>query len=139
MLEHQAGKTANSVVSFLFDFLENYLKNHKFEKLIFFSDACGGQNKNHIMVKFCCWLAKTYNISIEHIFPVRGHSFNQCDRNFGLYGKLKKRKETVYTVDDYLSMLRTCRKYPTPFHVVDGSNLVKDWSSTLATYTHRMP
>lgn len=139
MLEHNGNKSSNSVVSLLFNFLENYLQKEEIGKIILFSDGCGGQNKNHTVVKFCSWLSKTYNISIEHIFPVRGHSYNQCDRNFGCYGKNKKRKENVYTVDTYLEMLRACRQYPSPFNVTEGSSLIRDWSSVLQNYTRRVP
>ncbi|CAF4891210.1 unnamed protein product [Pieris macdunnoughi] len=35
------------------------------------------------VVIFYTWLAKSLNMQIEQIFPIRGHSYNQCDRNFG--------------------------------------------------------
>lgn len=65
--------------------------NGNVTEIVFLSDVCGGQNKNSSMVKFGMWLAKKFNVNIRHILPVRGHSFNQCDRNFELLrSSLKK-------------------------------------------------
>ena len=89
------------------------------------------------MFKFYSWLASSYNVTVKNIFPVSEHSYNQCDRNFGCYGKIKKRLENVFTVNGYIEMFMSCRKNPSPFNVIEGVNLVKDWNSVLETFTSR--
>lgn len=70
---------------------EKLLGQHK--QIVLFSDAAGGQNKNITMVHFCTYISKQLKIPIRHVFPVRCHSYNVCDRNFGLYGRLLNKKE----------------------------------------------
>lgn len=94
------------------------------KKIVFFSDACGGQNKNMTVVMFTTWLANSLNIEIEHIFPVRGHSYNQCDRNFGRYAILLKSLETIETAEQYLNVMSSARKNPSPFNVMMASFLL---------------
>ncbi|KAJ8884789.1 hypothetical protein PR048_010985 [Dryococelus australis] len=41
------------------------------------------------------WLSKLLSVNITHLFPVRGHSHNQNDRNFGLYSQFLKKIECI--------------------------------------------
>lgn len=85
-LEGEAKKGAESVISFLYDFLSKKVQEMKHLKtIVFLSDACGGQKKNLLMTYFGLWFAKKSSVDILHLYPVRGHSFCQCDRNFGVY------------------------------------------------------
>lgn len=77
-IEGQAKKESESVVSFVYDCLVKKM-NTNIKEVVFLSDACGVQNRNLLMVKFEIWLVKKFSVDNSHIFPVRGHSFNQCD------------------------------------------------------------
>ena len=91
MLEGFAKKGSNTVINFvLFTILREYQPD-KHKKIILLSDSCGGQNKNYLFLQFFYSLAEKLGVVIEHMFPVVGHSYNQCDRNFGLYSKKKTR------------------------------------------------
>lgn len=91
-MEMQAKKNANSVASFVYHTLKQKLQEFTAVKnIILLSDACGGQNKNIVIVSFCSWLAKVHKVEVTHVFPVRGHSFGQCDRNFGLFKRKVKK------------------------------------------------
>ncbi|KAJ4451884.1 hypothetical protein ANN_03362 [Periplaneta americana] len=84
-METQAKKDPNSVASFVHNCLLKKLHDQsQIKNIVLFSDFCGGQNKNMDIVLFCMWFPKVFHVDIRHIFPVRGHSFSQCDRNFGL-------------------------------------------------------
>lgn len=131
-LECDGKKDSNSVCSFLDDFIKKKLSaNSSLKKINLFSDAAGGQNKNLNVVKFCTWFARTNKVKITHIFPVRGHSYCQCDRNFGMYGTILKRKERIESPDDYLNIMRVSRKNPKPFEAELSASLLKDWSTAL--------
>lgn len=129
-MEGQGKKGADSVISFVYDCLCKKMKGEVTE-IVFLSDACGGQNKNISMVKFGMWLAKKFNVNIRHIFPVRGHSFNQCDRNFGLVKSSLKKKEYIGTAKPYLEAIVHCRQNPSPFNVVMDRTLIKNWTESL--------
>ena len=45
------------------------------------------------------------------MFPVVGHSYNQCDRNFGLHSK-KNKVEIIETVEEYEDIIRQSRNSP---------------------------
>ena len=58
--------------------------NEDTKKIFLLSDACPGQNRNKTMSRFLIIAAVINRIDILHLFPVRGHSYCQCNRNFGL-------------------------------------------------------
>lgn len=71
--EGEAKRGPNEVCSLLWKTIQNMDSSVK--ELHVFSDACEGQNKNYTLIRF---FEKIYQY-----FPVHGHSFLQCDRNFG--------------------------------------------------------
>ena len=77
----------------------HYLKKLKdIDTVYLFSDSCGGQNKNTNIIHFLYLLVKQGNFKrIQHVFPVRGHSFLPCDRDFGLIEQKKRRVDRIYT------------------------------------------
>ena len=62
------------------------------------------------MVCFLSAMALESKIKITHIFPARGHSYCQCDRNFGLYSRQVKQTETIETADEYVDIIKNCKK-----------------------------
>lgn len=139
-LESDGKKDSNSVCSFLEDFVSKKLaENSNYKKVVFFSDSAGGQNKNLTVVKFCSWFSKKYNIEITHLYPVRGHSYCQCDRNFGTYGAILKKKEKVESPEEYLNIMRTARKNVKPFEAELSGDLLKDWTKGLGIMYKKTP
>ncbi|KAJ8883543.1 hypothetical protein PR048_015387, partial [Dryococelus australis] len=48
-------------------------------------DACGGQNMNNCTIRFLLSLTDTNRFDIIiHRFPILGHSYLACDRDFSL-------------------------------------------------------
>lgn len=63
----------------------------------YFSDGCFGQNRNHAMVRMLSCLVTTKMFKdIKQYFPIRGHSFLPCDRDFAVL-KRKLRRWTEYS------------------------------------------
>lgn len=106
-------KGGNTVCNLVFDAIKREIAIEGcFDKIYLFSDSCGGQNKNHYTLAFFSLLSKYLQLEIQHLFPVRGHSYCQCDRNFGMYGQRKAHKEVIETADEYCEMIENCRKSP---------------------------
>ena len=82
------------------------------------------------MVQFSLWVSKIFGVNVLQVFPVRGHSFSQCDRNFGLVKSYVKKEPTITTTKPYLEAMVHARKNP-PFTVVFDKSLIKDWSAAL--------
>lgn len=134
-LENEGFKNANSVCSMLYDFISKHM-GETVKKIILFSDSSGGQNKNITVVRFLTFLSEMLNVEIRHIYPVRGHSYNQCDRNFALYTRKIKRLEKVETAADYVKIFGKCRKKP--FELIHFTNF-KDWSAGLKPFSFNKP
>lgn len=131
-METHSSKNGNSVVSFLYDCLKkNLQKFPNIKVIVLLSDATGGQNRNTTMTKFCNWFAKVHKVEIIALYPVRGHSFSQCDRNFGLVRNKVKGLERIGSAKPWLEAIVTCRQTPSPFELIMDKVLVKDWETAL--------
>lgn len=81
-------KGADDVASFLHDFFHTYLPG-TVKTLNLFADSCGGQNKNHTIMKLLQHVT-TEEKRFEKVvvtFPIRGHSYMENDKNMGLFPK----------------------------------------------------
>ncbi|CAH1099712.1 unnamed protein product [Psylliodes chrysocephalus] len=113
--ENLAKKGFDEVCSFLFDFLMNYVGNN-IKHLHLFCDSAGGQNKNYSVFRFMHYIVHSIQRldSIRITFPIRGHSYLECDKNMGLVN-FKTRMELP---KDYYDLLERSRTKPTPFSVI---------------------
>ena len=71
----------------IFDVIKKEFSLQCYDKIFLFSEACGGQNRNHMMKIFLPLLAEWLQIEIIHLYPVTGHFYCQCERNYDMYGK----------------------------------------------------
>ena len=130
--ESIAKKGANEVASFIFHFIVNYLDDNV-EELQIFCDSAGGQNKNYTIFRFIHYIVNNQIHGLKNIkitFPVRGHSYLECDKNVGLW----KLKEKMETPKDFKSMIKNSRIKPSPFVVVSVSKqIVFNWTHLLST------
>lgn len=89
-------KGPNETCSFLYNYILEQVP-HTVRELYIFTDGCGGQNRNHVMISLCQALVDTDRFDkIYHRLPVRGHSFLPNDRSFGTVKKILKRKDRYY-------------------------------------------
>lgn len=118
--EGQAYKGPDEVCSFLLHYILNKI-SPDITELHIFSDGCPGQNRNHTVVRFLMTLAATKRFTkICHYFPIRGHSFLPCDRDFGIVKRVVRRSDRIYLPEEYEQMIVTCRKTK-PFTVTNIS------------------
>lgn len=110
--EGQASRGCQEISSCLFKFIKG-LPPHV-THITAFSDNCGGQNKSKIIVQFWLYIISTTNIkTVDHRFLITGHSFNECDKNFGLIEMKKKRTDRdFYVPSDWRQLIsRTSQKF----------------------------
>ena len=88
-LKGEYKKGSNSVVSFIYHTLKQ-IDLSKFKEIIMFSDSCPAQNKNSTVFKTLLYLSNYFNRKVTHIYPIKGHSYCVCDRQFGLFTKKNK-------------------------------------------------
>lgn len=107
--EGEAKRGPDDVCSLLWKTIQNM--NPAIKELHVFSDACGGQNRNHTLIRFLLMLVSSGRFDkIFQYFPVRGHSFLQCDRNFGTAKRLIRKKDRIYVPEEYNLMISTAKK-----------------------------
>lgn len=125
------GKGSNEVASLLHYFIFVQLSSN-IRHLRIFCDSCGGQNKNFTVFRYLHYvvhIAKRLD-SIEVTFPVRGHSYMECDRDMGLVNQ----KIPAELPEDWFNEVRSCRVKPEPFSVVEvDQSLLRNWTELLDT------
>jgi len=115
----------------------NYLDDDV-EELQIFCDSAGEQNKNYTIFRFIHYIVNNQIYGLKNIkitFPVRGHSYLECDKNVGLW----KFKDKMETPKDFKSMIKNLRIKPSPFVVVSvRKQTVCNWTQLLSiTYNVR--
>lgn len=126
--ENVASRGAQEVGSCLLYHLERLPPT--VNEVILYSDSCGGQNRNikmSLMLKN--YLSKSQNVrKITQKFLVSGHSYNSCDRSFGLIEKSSKRHEIIATPDDWALVINEA-KTKKPFFTVRKMSSANFFSS----------
>lgn len=128
--EGQAKKGPNEVCSLLMDFLSEVPGT--VAELHVYADNCSGQNKNHDLCRLLLALTDLDRFKrIEQYFPIRGHSFMPCDRDFGLIKRKLARVDRFYTIHEVTELIVTSSENPLKFIVteVQTENIIcyKKW------------
>lgn len=136
--EHTANKGSDEVCSFLHLFIYNFL-NPDVTDLEAFCDSCSGQNKNNIVFKFVHHVVVVKERKLNSVtcsFPVRGHSYNECDK----ISALTPQNHEAQLPGDWAEALRNCRQKPSPFEVIDvEQDMIKEWGCHLEkVYRHQL-
>lgn len=127
--ERIANKSPDEVCSFLLHYINTLPPT--VTKLLLFNDGAAGQNKNHTVVRFLMALCDTGRFDfIQHYFPVRGHSFLPCDRDYESIKRLIRRADRIYTHEQYGELfLRASRTERFTTHYVKTEEILafKSW------------
>lgn len=120
-------KGSDEVTSMLYDFICNIMRP-QVRHLTIFCDSCAGQNKNFTLFRFAYYVVHVIGRldSLKMVFPVRGHSYMECDRNKGL----SNTKLYAEVPDDWISIVANARTKPSPFLVVKcDQSIFLGWTS----------
>lgn len=124
-----AKKGADDVASLLHHFMYNFC-DMEVRELEIFCDSCAGQNKNFTIFRFFHNLVHTEKRLdfVKITFPVRGHSYLECDKNVGLV----KQKTRVEHPKEWNNVFEAARCKPSPFDIVDvHQNFFRTWTHHL--------
>lgn len=133
--ETVARKGSNEVTSMLYHYLTCFM-DHNVRHLKIFCDSCGGQNKNYCVIKFLYSAVHHLNLldSVSVIYPIRGHTYLECDKNMALINQ----KTACETPDEWRDEVRKSRAKPEPFTVVDcKQNMFQSWNENLSQFFPR--
>lgn len=115
--ENFAQKGANETISILNYYISNKINNN-IKKIYIFSDNAFGQMKSRYLWLFYDILVKCEIFEeINIIYPIVGHSYNDCDRDFGLIEKLKLKVHKIALPQEWVKLVKTANK-KNPFEVI---------------------
>lgn len=89
--------------------------------LILYSDCCGGQNRNvkiTLLLKKCLF-DSSHLQSIHQKYFVSGHSYNSCDRCFGMIENKRKKSAELYVPEDWKKLVGDTKKTSPQFIIID--------------------
>lgn len=117
--EDIASRGADEIGSCLFEHIRNFSPQNA-EKIILYSGSCGGQNRN---IKMTMLLKKllTSLVNVNTIvqkFFISGHSYNSCDRCFGIIDKQRKVTQDIFLPKHWENVVRIAKKKEPTFEVV---------------------
>jgi hypothetical protein len=117
--ENHGGRGSLEISSCVYQYLNTQCNTEK-RKLIVWSDNCSGQNKNQYMITMYLFLIAAGKFDeIIHKFPIKGHTFLPCDRDFALIEK-RRSKCSPNTVMDLVEIITSAaQKNPFTCTVVE--------------------
>ena len=124
LIEGEHRKGANTVASYIYDLL-SLTELSIFKKIIIFSDAFPGQNRNKVILKSLVLLSNKYDIEIEQVFPIKGHSYCQCHRNFSNFSKQIKKIQIIQTKQVYVRLLEDFNFKVNKCHIFNWKKLIQ--------------
>ena len=109
-----AKRGSDDVRTMLLDFCVHL--SERVQHLDLFCDGCGGQNKNWTVIRFLYYLVHIAErfVTITIHFPVRGHSYMECDMDMSRVDQ----KAKVELPSEWNQVIQQARKSPKPFNVI---------------------
>lgn len=97
-----------------------------------FCDSFAGQNKNYTIIRFLHYLVHGPKSRFEKVkitFPIRGHSYLECDKDFALI----QQKTRVELPSQWVEAFKTARVNPSPFKIIEcPTDVFHAWTKFLA-------
>lgn len=101
--------------------LDFYIKNKlslDTKQLHIFADNCAAQNKNRFLWAYLHSVVESGRLKvITFSYPIPGHSFLPCDRDFALIEKKRKKVEKAITPSYWVDLIRNAQTKK-PFDVI---------------------
>lgn len=124
--EGEADRGVNEIGSCVLKVIEEKALSAKEEPidLIFYTDNCGGQQKNKFMIKLYQYAVQNFPKinSITHKFLVKGHTQNEGDCAHSLIEREVKRSlkaAPIYTPEHFVTIIRSAKKTGRPYKVFE--------------------
>lgn len=118
--ETKGKKGANEISSGLFDFIKKKVSKGV-TTFKFYSDNCGGQNKNRIVAALYSYIAAKFSINISHNYFEVGHSQNEGDAMHALIERRKK-NQIIYVPEQWITLVRCAKSSGKPYIVTELHN-----------------
>jgi hypothetical protein len=123
-----AANIASCVYDFILDRHRNNVKN-----FAFFSDNCGGQNKNRTIVSMCIHATRTLGVYIDHYFVEKGHTQNEAGSVHVTIEKAAKHVN-IYSSQQWYTLVQIAKKQQPHYAVKEMEGLMLNFDKLAAHY-----
>lgn len=123
--ESEAARGANEIATCVFFFIEIKVKEGILV-FIFWSDNCGGQNKNKYLFSMYTYAAAKFNVNIYHRFLEKGHTMNEADSMHATIERAGK-CESVYKPQGWYDIMRDCKQTGSKYEVTPVGQKILDF------------
>jgi len=123
--ETEASRGAVEIGSCILNYIKALIDENlgKDIEIIFYSDNCGGQQKNKYLLSVYAYAVINMRVKlITHKFLIRGHSQNEGDNVHSVIEKQIKRhlkSSSIYAPQTYSTLIRTAKKTGNPYKVIE--------------------
>lgn len=118
--ETEGNRGSNEIGTCLLKFIE-LLKDKGVEEFTFYSDNCGGQNRNRYIFSMWEYAASIYKVTITHRFFEKGHTQNEGDSMHATIECAKKGK-IIYVPSQWITLVRCAKLNKNLYVVYEMSN-----------------
>ncbi|XP_055912304.1 uncharacterized protein LOC129946218 [Eupeodes corollae] len=122
-------EVSNCLLKFIEEYVTKGVRNFHF-----WSDNCGGQNKNKVLFGFFGWASKNFKVNITHRFLEKGHTQNEGDSVHALIEKSQKNK-IVYTPIQWYSIIRNAKTKEPVYKVTE---MIQDDFKDFKTFSYSL-
>lgn len=133
--ESEANRGSNDIASLIIKFLTMIDETGGVHRVILYSDTCGGQNRNKVVITaILSFLATSRNIKrVTQKFFEKGHSHMECDSMHSCI-EGEGSKGEVELPSDYITIMKAARKSGSPYRVTEICHSdIKDYSQLNST------
>ncbi|KAL4715291.1 hypothetical protein ACJJTC_010861, partial [Scirpophaga incertulas] len=128
-------KGSNEISSFVFDFIKTKVQEG-YKEFNFYSDSCGGQNKNKTVFAMYAYASTVFKITINHHFFEVGHSQSEGDAMHALIERRKKNK-IIYIPQQWIALIRCAKSTGEPYVVKEvNQDSILDFKQLLRCYNN---
>ena len=115
--EGVASRGPQEIGSCIMKYVKEYVKS---SQLVAWSDACGGQNRNIKTALMWMFLLAQDDCPLDtiiHKFCVSGHSYLPNNRDFSQIVNKIRKKENIYSFEEFLQIVKSCRQNKHQFKI----------------------
>jgi len=118
--ESEAKRGSNEIATCLLKFVKCMVEKG-INEFCFYSDNCGGQNRNRFIFAMWEYAAFTFKVKITHRFLEKGHTQNEGDSMHACIENAHKGK-LIYVPSQWVTLIRCAKVTGKPYTVFEVSN-----------------
>lgn len=122
--ESEGKRGSNEIGTCLMKFIQ-FMKEKGIKEFCFYSDNCGGQNRNRFIYAMWEYAAFKFKVKITHRFLERGHTQNEGDSMHSCIERSKKVK-SIYVPAQWITLVRCAKVTGEPYFKTscDGDKII---------------